>query len=777
MTSRAFFAFAIFSAVALAPGPVAAGEPAPAPSATVSKNKVKVELVADVTAVAPGETFRLGVFLRPDPEWHVYWKFAGDTGLPTEVRWSAFDGLDFDAVAWPLPRRIPDKLGGRSFGYDNEVLLVSEVRVPDDLLEGTEVPLEAKVEWLVCKENCIQGSARVGLRLPVRTGPKAERASSQAAAFDTWAARVPAKTPPQGLSMKAVVASAPIAPGDPLAITLTFIADVPLTVREPLIESFFPATDGLEITSVKRAVAPSAADTDALSPGTDPQQLVLELAGKASLEGALASRLEGVVQLVRDGQPVTFDVHIDVPRKAGVPMPTPAEATAPLMPPTDASRSAWRAPGGADPCIEADTGDAHEGPLTSFALALVFAFLGGLILNAMPCVLPVLSLKILGIVEQAKDTPKVIWRHGLWYTLGVLVSFLVFAIIIIALQQPSWAFQFKDPTFVGVFTAIVFAFGLSLFGVFEIALPGAHHLDAKVASSHGYASSFNYGIFAVLLGTPCTAPFLGPALTFAFTQPPFEMTLLLLAVGLGLASPFLVLARFPRWRRFLPKPGPWLLTFKKVMGFFLIGTAVFMLSIFAAQVSRDALVSYLVFLAVLSFALWLYGHFSDPTRGRTARVLGPLAAAAVAVAAAMLFVSVEPAPPGPDTEVISGVTWHNFDTLDVEQRAAQGDLVFIDFTADWCTTCKVNEATAIHTEATRDLFEKLGVVAVKGDFTTHSDKIAAWLERFEEPSVPLYVVIPAGRPAEAFKLATLLSQSDVRDGLCRARRLVTAASL
>ena len=163
----------------------------PAPSNTATKGKVKVELAADVTAVAPGETFRLGVFVRPDPEWHVYWKFAGDTGLPTEVRWTGFDGLDFGALQWPLPDRIPDKIGGRSFGYDNEVLLTSEVRVPDDLLEGTEVPLEAKVEWLVCKENCIQGSATVALKLPVRAGPKESRKSSHAAAFDAWAAKEP----------------------------------------------------------------------------------------------------------------------------------------------------------------------------------------------------------------------------------------------------------------------------------------------------------------------------------------------------------------------------------------------------------------------------------------------------------------------------------------------------------------------------------------------------------------------------------------------------------
>ncbi len=725
----------------------------PAPSNTATKGKVKVELAADVTAVAPGETFRLGVFVRPDPEWHVYWKFAGDTGLPTEVRWTGFDGLDFGALQWPLPDRIPDKIGGRSFGYDNEVLLTSEVRVPDDLLEGTEVPLEAKVEWLVCKENCIQGSATVALKLPVRAGPKESRKSSHAAAFDAWAAKVPAPQPAT-VSLKSHLPAGAVAPGDPLELTLTLTSDAALAPGAKLIESFFPATEGLEVKDV-RAKA-----------GTEPNTLVLELSGKVGLEGK-AAQLEGVVNVLRDGAPLVFDVHIPVARKAG-----PAVAAAEPIAPGPAAPVL----SSADPCAGVGGSSEDEGPLDSFLLALGFAFLGGLILNAMPCVLPVLSLKVMSIVEQGKDEPKVVWRHGLAYTAGVLASFLAFALIIIAINQPSWAFQFKDPTFVAVFTAIVFAFGLSLFGVFDIALPGMHHLDAKVANSHGYMSSFNYGIFAVVLGTPCTAPFLGPALTYAFTQPPFEMTMLLLTVGFGLAFPFLVLARFPAWRRFMPKPGAWLLTFKKVMGFLLIGTTVFMLSIFVNQVSTDAVISYLVFLAVLAFALWLYGHYSDPLRGAVARWGGTAVALGIGVAAAFAFISVEPKPRGPDTEVIGGITWHNFEKLDVEARAAKGDLVFIDFTADWCTTCKVNEAIAIHTDASRELFEKLGVVAVKGDFTVHSDKIATWLQRFQEPSVPLYVVIPAGRPDEAFKLSNPLFESDLHAGICRAHRLVTSAS-
>jgi thiol:disulfide interchange protein DsbD len=248
-------------------------------------------------------------------------------------------------------------------------------------------------------------------------------------------------------------------------------------------------------------------------------------------------------------------------------------------------------------------------------------------------------------------------------------------------------------------------------------------------------------------------------------------------VGLGMASPFLLLARFPQWRRYLPKPGPWLVTFKKAMGFLLIGTAVFLLSTFVTQVSREALIGYLVFLSVLALALWIYGNWGSPERSSRSRWTAAGVAVVLSSATAVLAVSVDPPPPAPNTEQIAGVTWHNFDHYDPMQESRDGKMVFIDFTATWCATCKVNEATAIHTDATRELFEKLEVFTVKGDYTVYKPTIAQWLERFDEPSVPLYVVIPPGRPDEAFKLPPLISESDMRAALCRARSMVTAASL
>lgn len=731
-----------------------------------TKAKVEVELVSDRTALSPGEVARVGVKLRPEEGWHIYWKFPGDTGLPTRVDFEAPDGFAFEEMRWPVPQRFVDKLGGRSYGFERELVLYSEVRIPEDLQEGTTATISARVGWLVCKENCIQGNATVGLTLPIRAVAPEERTNPAGVAlFDGWSQRHP-RLAAEGPKTSALVTGAPVAPGAGFTVDLEVEAPAGATWHEPLAEAFIPETEGLEIVDISKIE-------------TSASKLGLRLTGKASSQPELQpAKLAGILRLKTGAETLAWETSFPVERA-----PAPAE-------PVAQGSGAAGVPGAAlatsgigqprpvigEPCADIPPLDrSDDGKLSSFALALLFAFLGGLILNAMPCVLPVLSLKILGIVEQAKDSPQTVWRHGLFYTAGVLASFLVMAILLIALQQTSWAFQFQDPVFVGVFTAIVFAFSLSLFGVFEIALPGASKIDAAVAGSHGYASSFNYGIFAVLLGTPCTAPFLGPALTYAFTQPPFEMTLLLLSVGLGLASPFLLLARFPGWRKILPRPGAWLITFKKVMAFLLVGTAVFLLSIFAAQVSREALVSYLVFLTLLALSLFIYGNWTEPSRSPRVRWTATAVALGLTVWSAVTFVSVDPPEGTGPTMTAGGITWHDFDRIDVNAKASDGHLVFVDFTADWCTTCKVNEATAIHTDEVRDLIHALGVLPVKGDFTQYKPEIAKWLEKYEEPSVPLYVVIPPGRPDEAFKLPTLLSESDVKSGLCDAYRLANAS--
>ncbi len=451
----------------------------------------------------------------------------------------------------------------------------------------------------------------------------------------------------------------------------------------------------------------------------------------------------------------------------------------------------------------------------SLPLMFLFAFLGGLILNIMPCVLPVLSIKVLSLVEQSAEHPTRIRRHGYAYTAGVLVSFAAIAIPFAVLDK-GWGFQFQEPAFVAGLAAVIFAFSLSLFGVYELNAPGATQLEGVVARQHGYAASFVYGVFAVILATPCTAPFLAPALGFAVTQPPLVRVALLEVIGLGLATPFLLLALVPVWARWLPKPGPWMDTFKKLMGFLLVGTAIWLLDTLRQQVTGPALMDFLVFLMVVAVASFVFGHWAHPMRGAVTRVVAVAVALAAVVGGAFTFLGLErpapvprapvpvaaascapcaergaeaqapaggsssaaagaapsapKAPTGPlDTDpVVQGdeIRWRDFARVDVTRLAASGNTVFIDFTASWCATCKVNESTVIDTEAIRAELRDLAIVPVRADYTNEDPEITKWLKRFHRAGVPMYVILPAGRPDDAVRLPDRLTT----EGLTRALR-------
>ncbi len=757
-------------AMAAPPTALAAGE---APKTKVTTDKVSARIVTDVSRVAPGARFRVGIHFETEPHWHIYWRHPGDTGIATEVTFQAPDGYHFGEVRWPTPRRFVDALGGSSYGYADEVLLFADVTAPADALEGSDLRVDAHASWLVCKENCIKGRADLALTLPVASPDPEGAESADRALFAKYAAAVPVPLP-EGIVLDATLDREGVRAGESFAVTISVHdpSGAALTLPGEAGDAFFPApAAGLRTTGVEVGQAA------ALPAGG----LALEVSGEASrAESKRGDHIDAVLALERAGEPVFYEARVPIPRLAGVAevaavSPAPAAGSPHASPPHASSpratspraSSKMAAAGGICATAGAPSGPADAG-LGSLWLALLFAFVGGVILNAMPCVLPVLSIKILSLVEQSDSDRKVIWRHGVVYTAGVLASFLALAILMISLQATNWAFQMQDPLFVAVFAAVVFAFALSLFGVFEVSLPGATRIEGKVAGSHGYMSSFNYGIFAVLLGTPCTAPFLGPAMTYAFTQPPLQLTLLLLTVGLGLASPFLLLAAFPQWKRLLPRPGPWLTTFKKVMGFLLVGTAVFLVHTLNTQVSRGAMSGYLVFLAILALGLWVYGHWGNPIRGRRSRYLGSVVAVAIVVGGAMSFVSTEPPAARAGTIMAGGIAWHDFDQLDVKAAAAEGRTVFIDFTAEWCATCKVNENTAIYNDTVRALFDQLDVMPVKADFTINKPQIGEWLERFDEPSVPLYVVLPAGKPDRPIKLPTLLSTQDVVNAVCEA---------
>jgi len=387
-------------------------------------------------------------------------------------------------------------------------------------------------------------------------------------------------------------------------------------------------------------------------------------------------------------------------------------------------------------------------------MALIYGFLGGLILNLMPCVLPVISLKIFGFIRQADANPRKIFAHGLAFMAGIFSWFLALGLLVVGLKsggtEVTWAFQFQNPWFNIVIGSLVFVFALNLFGVFEVVLPGRATTALESAgATGGLGGSFFQGVFATLLATPCSAPYLGTALGFAFVQPGPVILAMFGAVASGMALPYLLLTANPRWMKFLPRPGAWMERFKQLMGFPLLATLVWIFAILGGQRGSDGVVSFAAFLLCLAVACWLYGSFCGPLSLLRTRMIALLLAVAFVGGGGWFFLS----------ETKNKIPWVPFTESELARARSQNRPVFVDFTADWCITCKFNERTAINTAAVRRLLAEKRVVPVRADWTNANPEIAAALKTFGRVAVPFYVLYPAGKASDPIVLPELLTES------------------
>jgi thiol:disulfide interchange protein DsbD len=403
--------------------------------------------------------------------------------------------------------------------------------------------------------------------------------------------------------------------------------------------------------------------------------------------------------------------------------------------------------------------------------ALFSGFLGGLILNLMPCVLPVISLKIFNFIAQAGESPSRIFRHGLAFAAGIFTWFLGLGVLIIALKaggsQVTWgAFQFQSPYFVVGLSALVFLFAMNLFGLFEITLPGhaATSLD-QAASRGGYFGSFFQGVFATLLATPCTAPFLGSALGFAFGQSPSVILAMFASVALGMSSPYVLLSARPGWRKWIPKPGLWMERLRQFMGFPLLATNIWLLWVLQNQRGSGALLALLALLLILGFCAWVYGSLPGASpRVRTVVLI--LLAGLLAISSPLLLKKIlESAPISPSSGSREGIDWVPYSPEALESLRSQGKPVFLDFTASWCLTCQFNEKTAINLPSVRSLLREKGITAMKGDWTNSDPAITAALKSFGRVGVPLAVFYPAGKGSSPVVLPELLTEKIVLETL------------
>jgi thiol:disulfide interchange protein len=462
---------------------------------------------------------------------------------------------------------------------------------------------------------------------------------------------------------------------------------------------------------------------------------------------------------------------------ATVTIPTTGPVRGVLVVETPEGRQGWvvqsgdERPATPDASAPTATGPAQR-PVVSLWTALLAGLLGGVILNVMPCVLPVISLKIFGFVRQAGSQPERVFRHGLAFVAGIFVFFLGLGLLIALINErggsAGWGSQFQNPWFNVAMCSLIFLFALNLFGVFEIVLPGRAATALEAAGSHGgYAGSFFQGAFSTLLATSCSAPFLGTALGFTVGRPPAVVMLIFAAIAAGMSAPYLLLSANPGWMKILPKPGMWMERVKQFMGFPLLAAMLWLMGVVGKQKGTDGVIWLAAFLLCLGLAAWIYGAFCGPTAKRTARWTALALAVAISVAAGGFFLGRQfagatrsPAAPSP----ADGIAWREFSPQALAQLRAEGTPVFLDFTADWCLNCKYYEKTAINMPAVRKAFTRLGVVPMKADWTSPNDDIKDALNSFGRDAIPFYVLYPANG-AEPIVLGDFLTQQILLDAL------------
>ena len=645
---------------------------------------VRAQLLADTTAIVPGQPFQAGLLLEMAEGWHTYWEYSGDAGLPTSIQWELPSGFTAGSIEWPVPEAKLEPGNIQTYAYGGRVLLITKI-TPASEISGN-ITLKARADWLVCRETCIPGGAEVELTLPVAKNSS----PANSALFEEFRARIPSeKNPPFALSWKRVANQLTLDVGGIPASTPIALFPLPAenqTIGHP---QFLP-------------------------PST------LQIRCEGDFRGVLA---------VGEG-PSQRAWFVSEKKPAAV-VGKPA-----------ATMSLW--------------------------LALFYGFLGGMILNLMPCVLPVISLKIFGFIKQAGDSRAAILSHGLAFTAGIFGWFLGLAAVIIALKsggsEVTWAFQFQNPWFNIAIGSIVFVFALNLAGVFELVVPGkATTAMESAGSGSGLGGPFFQGIFATLLATPCTAPFLGSALGFAFSQSSAVILAMFASVALGMALPYLLLSAQPGWMKFLPRPGAWMERLKQFMAFPLLATLVWILSILGGQRGVEGVVWFSAFLLCLAFAAWLCGAFCGPLASPKHRAIAILLALAVISGGGWYCLGKKFHHIGKADS--DSIAWVDFSEARVKSELAAGRNVFIDFTADWCITCKYNERTAINTPAIRALLAEKNIVPVKADWTNSNPEITAALKSFGRVGVPLYVLYPAADPSSPIVLPELLTESILVEAL------------
>ncbi len=681
----------------------------------VTTPQVRAELVAHAPdGLVAGKAVTLGLKIDHQPHWHTYWKNPGDSGLPTTLAWALPAGAQAGAIQWPTPKKLP--IGPLlNYGYEDTVLLPVSVALPAGF-RAAAMDVKLHAEWLVCKEVCIPESGDFELRLPAQAAT-----AGHAALFAAAAAAQPLEVAPGQVEVSF--------DGGAMVVRVN---GLPAAWQGRTV-SLLPETAGLIQTAApQRNQWADSALTARVA--LDPQ--------RSAAPTALAA------VLIADGQPA--GLRLQAPILAGWPAAAPAPAALP-----------------------ATSSTSPEIP-TSLGLALLLALAGGAMLNLMPCVFPVLSLKVLGFARHAEDR-RALLVGGLAYTVGVVASFVALAGLLLALraggEQLGWGFQLQNPAVVAVLAALFTLIGLNLAGVFEIGsvLPSSW---AAAQARHPHLDSALTGVLAVAVASPCTAPFMGASLGAAVALPTAQALTVFAFLGLGMALPYLAASAWPQLARLLPRPGVWMAHFKTLMAFPMFATVIWLVWVLGQQTGVDGAAALLLLLLALAFLVWTLGSQTLGTVAR--RGLGTLAVVVMAAAlfwtAPALHQEAVVAPgsastaPGALDPVGSENTWQPWSAERVAQAQAQGRPVFVDFTAAWCVTCQVNKRTVLSRSEIKALFEARRVLLLRADWTRRDPAISAELARLGRSGVPVYAVYAPGAAAPKL-LSEILSSSEVRQAI------------
>lgn len=668
-----------------------------------------VRLISAVTGVGDLSAVPVGLQVALEPGWKTYWRSPGDAGIPVTIDWAGSENLADAEMAWPVPHRF-SLFGLDTFGYEREVVFPITVRPADP---GRPVKLRAQVDYLVCEQICIPYQAALALDLPA--GPAAPTAHVQL--IDRFAGQVPGDGGAHGLRLERVGIDE--AGGGPV-LEAVAVSRLPFAAPDLIVEG--------------------------------PSDYVFAAPEVRLSEGGSRATLRVPVS-VTEGAPPLAGTRLTLTLVDGVRG-------------LEASVTPGAISGTAQGAVAPEASEGASGLLPMLLVAL----LGGVVLNLMPCVLPVLSLKLLGLVGHGGGATGPVRAAFLASAAGVLASFLALAAALAALKAAGvmvgWGIQFQQPLFLTAMVLVLTLFASNLWGWFEIPLPDwlgrvAGGRPRPDGGQDGLAGHFATGAFATLLATPCSAPFVGTAVGFALARGPAEIFAIFAALGLGLAMPYLAVAAVPSLATRLPRPGPWMIWLRRVLGVALAATAVWLLSVLAAQLRPAA--AALIGGLMLAVAGLLWARRRLPAGLRLAT---PAAVALLALAAFLAPVGIPERPAEATVDIAEG-PWEPFVAAQIDELVAEGKSVFVDVTAEWCITCQVNKRMVLETGPVAERLASEGIIAMRADWTRPSDAIAAYLASFGRYGIPFNAVYGPGAP-DGLPLPELLTEEVVLDAMNRA---------